>query len=86
MGQSTCEEFRVIRIRMSSEKILTVLRRMHRDRKGLGYGDARRQATRLVTAAEAYFGSLGRALDAAGIDPNLYFVHHKWRKSRVNHA
>jgi len=70
----------------SSEKILTVLRRMHRDRKGLGYGDARRQATRLVTAAEAYFGSLGRALDAAGIDPNLYFVHHKWRKSRVNHA
>ena len=70
----------------SSEKILTVLRRMHRDRKGLGYGDARRQATRLVTAAEAYFGSWGRALDAAGIDPNLYFVHHKWRKSRVNHA
>ena len=37
----------------------------------------------LVSAAEAYFGSWGKALYAAGIDPNLYFVHHTWRKSRV---
>ena len=35
----------------------------------------------LVSAAEAHFGSWGKALYAAGIDPNLYFVHHKWHKS-----
>ncbi len=68
----------------SREKILAVLQRMHRDRKGLGYGDARRQTTALVTAAEAYYGSWGKALYAAGIDPNLYFVHHKWRKPEAN--
>jgi len=28
----------------------------------------------LVTAAEVYFGNWGNALDAAGIDPNLYLV------------
>jgi hypothetical protein len=32
-----------------------------------------------VSAAEAYFGSWGKALFAAGIDPNSYFVHHKRR-------
>jgi hypothetical protein len=37
----------------------------------------------LVSAAEAHFGSWGKALDASGIDPSLYFVHHKWRKSRA---
>jgi hypothetical protein len=40
--------------------------------------DARLPA--LVSAAEAHFGSWGKALYAAGIDPNLYFVHHTWRK------
>jgi hypothetical protein len=29
----------------------------------------------------AYFGSWGKALFAAGIDPNLYFVHRTWRKA-----
>jgi hypothetical protein len=35
----------------------------------------------LVSAAEAYCGSWGKALYTAGIDPNLYFVHHRWRKA-----
>ena len=65
----------------SKPKILAVLSRMHRRREGLGYGDARRNVPALVSAAQAYFGSWGRALHQAGIDPNLYFVRHKWRKS-----
>ena len=65
----------------SNPKILAVLSRMHRRRVGLGYGEARRNVTALVSAAEAYFGSWGRALHQAGVDPNLYFVRHKWRKS-----
>jgi hypothetical protein len=28
------------------------------------------------------FGDWGKALYAAGIDPNLYLVPHKWRKPR----
>jgi hypothetical protein len=51
--------------------------------KRLAYGRARREHMALVSAAEAHFGSWGKALHAAGIDPNLYFVHHKWRKSRA---
>jgi hypothetical protein len=50
------------------QKIVTTLSRMHRSKESLAYGKARR------------FGSWGKALYAAGIDPNLYFVHHKWRK------
>jgi hypothetical protein len=37
-----------------------------------------------VSAAEAYFDSWGKALYTAGIDPNLHFVHHTWRK-RYSH-
>jgi len=37
-----------------------------------------------VSAAEAYFGSWDKALYAAEIDPNLYFVHHTWRKRGVS--
>jgi hypothetical protein len=36
-----------------------------------------------VNAAEAYFDSWGKALYTAGIDPNLHFVHHTWRKLKV---
>jgi len=36
----------------------------------------------LLSAAEAYFRSWGKALYASGIDPNLYFVHHTWRKRK----
>ena len=44
----------------------------------------RREKQALLSAAEAYFGSWGKALYAAGIDPNLYFVHHKWRKRKTS--
>jgi len=73
-----------IRSGWSSEKILAIVRRMHRERTSLGYGDARRGTMALVTAAEVYFGNWGNALDAAGIDPNLYFGRHKWRKPKVS--
>ena len=62
-------------------KILKTLAGMHRGKIGLSYGKARREHSALVSAAEAYFGSWGKALHAAGIDPNLYFVHHTWRKA-----
>lgn len=38
-----------------------------------------------VRAAQKHFGSWGKALYAAGIDPNLYYVRHKWREPRVTH-
>jgi len=63
-------------------KIITVLSQMHRSKESLSYVRARRDGSALVSAAEAHFGSWGKALYAAGIDPNLYFVHHKWRKAR----
>jgi hypothetical protein len=65
-------------------KIISVLSRMHRSRESLAYGRMRREFPALLSAAEAHFGSWGKALYAAGIDPNLYFVHHKWRKSKAN--
>jgi hypothetical protein len=62
----------------SKRKIITVLAQKHRSKEKLNYGAVRREFPALVNAAEAYFGSWGKALYAAGIDPNLYFVHHKW--------
>ena len=44
---------------------------------------ARREVPALVSAAEAYFGSWGKALYAARIDPNLYFVRRKWHGPSV---
>jgi hypothetical protein len=67
----------------SKGKIVTVLAQRHRSQEKLDYATGRREFPALVSAAEAYFGSWGKALYAAGIDPNLYFVHHKWRKSRA---
>jgi hypothetical protein len=66
----------------NKRKIMTVLSRMHRSHESLAHARARREFPALLSAAEAHFGSWGRALYAAGIDPNLYFVHHKWRKRR----
>ena len=68
----------------SESKITATLARMHRSKEKLGYTDVRRESPALVSAAEAYFGSWGRALDAAGIDPNLYFVHHTWHNRTTN--
>jgi crotonobetainyl-CoA:carnitine CoA-transferase CaiB-like acyl-CoA transferase len=55
---------------------------MHRRNEGLDYSKCRRDVPALVSAVQAYFGSWGKALHQAGIDPNLYFVRHKWRKSK----
>ena len=66
------------------EKIITVLSRMHRSKESLVHGRVRLKIPALLNAAEAYFGSWGKALYAAGIDPNLYFVRRKWRKRRVS--
>ena len=63
-------------------KIMTALCRMHRSNESLAYARSRREVPALVSAAEVHFGSWGKALYASGIDPNLYFVHHKWRKRR----
>jgi len=70
----------------SKRKIIAVLAQKHRSKEKVNYGTGRREFAALVSAAEAYFGSWGKALYATGIDPNLYFVHHKWRRPRVNHA
>ena len=51
---------------------------MHRRKQPLVYAEARRDHLPLVRAAEKQFGSWGKALYAAGIDPNLYYVRHKW--------
>src|SRR5262249_33724807 len=55
----------------SKRKIITVLSRMHRTKESLAHGRIRREFPALLSAAEAYFGSWGKALYAAGIDPNL---------------
>ena len=66
------------------QKIMNTLFRMHRSKESLAYGRMLRDGPALVSAAEAHFGSWGKALYAAGIDPSLYFMHHKWRKSRAS--
>jgi hypothetical protein len=66
----------------SKPKIIKILSQMHRSKENLAYANMRHKFPALLSAAEAYFGSWGKALYAAGIDPNLYFVHHSWRKSR----
>jgi hypothetical protein len=63
-------------------RITTALSRMHRERQCLAYTKVRRDHLPLVRAAEKQFGSWGKALHAAGIDPNLYYVRHKWRESK----
>jgi hypothetical protein len=63
----------------SKTKIIATLAGMHRSKETLAYADVRRESPALLSAAEAYFGSWGRALHAAGIDPNQNFVRRKWR-------
>jgi hypothetical protein len=66
----------------SERKIIKVISKMHRSKESLAYAKVRRTFPALASAAESYFGSWGKALYVAGIDPNLYFVHHTWRKSK----
>jgi hypothetical protein len=63
----------------SKAKVIAMIVQRHRSGKPLGYAAVRHNNPRLVSAAEAYFGSWGNALYAAGIDPNLY-LQRKWRK------
>ena len=65
----------------SKAKIIAMIVQRQRSGKPLGYAAVRRDNPALVSAAEAYFGSWGNALHAAGIDPNLY-LHRKWRKRK----
>jgi hypothetical protein len=67
-------------------RIATALSRMHREKQCLAYTKLRRDNLPLVRAAEKQFGSWGKALYAAGIDPNLYYVRHKWREPIVPHT
>jgi hypothetical protein len=68
----------------NKEKIARTLSRMHRSKENLTYALMRREHPALLSAAEARFGGWGKALYAAGIDPNLYFVHHTWRKRKLS--
>jgi hypothetical protein len=65
-------------------EITTILAQMHRTKEKLTYAVMRRDSSALMSPAEAYFGSWGNALYAAGIDPNLYLVHHYWRKAKAS--
>jgi hypothetical protein len=66
----------------NKRKIIAANRERHRLGKPLGYAAARRDNPALASAAEAYFGTWGNALYAAGFDPNLY-LRGKWRKRRM---
>ncbi len=63
----------------SKAKVIVMIIQRHKSSKPLGYAMVPRDNPRLVSAAEAYFGSWGNALHAAGINPNLY-LHRKWRE------
>jgi len=67
----------------SKRKIIVIIVEKHRSKETLAYAILRREFPALVSAAEAYFGSWGKELYAAGIDPNLYFVHHEWRNPKA---
>jgi hypothetical protein len=66
----------------STAKILATVSQIHKSKESLAYSVVRRKYPALVSAAEAYLGSWGRTLYANGIDPNLYFVHRTWRKTK----
>jgi hypothetical protein len=61
----------------SKSKVIQAFSRLPRSK--LPYSIARRRVPKLVNAAERYFGSWGKALHAAGIDPNPCFVRRTSR-------
>jgi hypothetical protein len=67
------------RLASPKTRIITALSRMHRPER-LVYAKARRDDLTLVRAAEKQFGSWGKALYAAGIDPRLYYIRHRQPK------
>jgi hypothetical protein len=56
----------------SEAKIIAAITELHRSQHSLKYSEVRRKWGALISAAEAYFGSWGRALRAAGIDPEQH--------------
>jgi hypothetical protein len=64
-------------------RITTALSQMHREKQCLAYTKVRRDNLPLVRGAEKQFGSWGKALYAAGINSNLYYVHRQWRESKM---
>jgi len=56
----------------SKAKIIASIIRMHRRGEDLSYTRMRKDVPALLSAAEAYFVTWGRALQQAGIDRNLY--------------
>ena len=71
---------RRLRTGWSTTKTIAASRKAEIGEAAVGYAAARRDYPALVSAAEAYFGSWGKALYGAGIDPKL---HRKWRKRRM---
>jgi hypothetical protein len=65
----------------SQLKLVKILAHIHKSKANLTYVKARRTIPSLVHEAERFFGSWRKALYAAEIDPNSYFVHHRWRKT-----
>jgi hypothetical protein len=58
------------------KKVIVDIQRRYRLKLSLAYRVVLVEFPVFVRAAETYFGGWGNALHAAGIDPNLYFVHH----------
>jgi hypothetical protein len=54
---------------MEHNEDIAAIRERQRSGKSLSYAAARRDDPALVSAAEAYFGTWGNALCAAGINP-----------------
>jgi hypothetical protein len=65
----------------SKKRITSMLSEMHRAHTLPAYAEARREYPAVVSAAERYFGSWGKALVAAGVDPRLYFVRRHYPES-----
>jgi hypothetical protein len=57
--------------------------KMHRARTLRPYARSRQEHPALVSAAESYLGTWGKALCAAGIDSNVYFVHQRWPNRKM---
>lgn len=58
----------------STRKLIALIQRLHRAKENLSYAAARRNHPAEVSAAEAYLGSWGNALHAAGIDLTCIFT------------
>ena len=65
----------------NKHKVVAVLLAMHKAKQNLRYTWIRANNTALSSAAEKHFGSWGKALVAAGIDPAIYYARHTRRNA-----